>query len=53
MVSFEHITEAFKNYNFYYYTIPEQPYARLSPGQTTNHVFLQLHVPNAQHVPNH
>jgi len=35
MASFEHITEALKN--FYYYSLPEQPYAWLSPGQTTNH----------------
>jgi hypothetical protein len=52
MASFDHFTEAFINYSFYYYSIPEQLYAWLSPAQTTNHFFLQLHIPNP-HGPNH
>jgi hypothetical protein len=52
MAGFEHFNETNSNYNFYYhYSIPEQPYASFSPGQTTNHYFLQLHVPNPQHGP--
>jgi len=27
MTGFQHFTETFCNYNFYYYSIPEQPYA--------------------------
>jgi hypothetical protein len=27
MAGFEHFTETFSNYNFHYYSIPEQPYA--------------------------
>jgi hypothetical protein len=42
MAGFEHFTETFSNYNFHYYSIPEQPYAWFSNGQTTNHYFLQL-----------
>jgi len=53
MAGFEHFTETFGNYNFHYYYIPEQPYALFSTGQTTNPYFLQLHVPNPQHGPNH
>jgi hypothetical protein len=53
MVGFEHSTETFSNYNFDYYYIPAQPYARFSPGQTRKHYFLQLQVTNPQHSPNH
>jgi hypothetical protein len=53
MTGFERFTEIFSNYNFPYYSIPGQPYAQFSPGQTTNRYFLQLHVPNQQHGPNH
>jgi len=27
MAGFEHFTENFSNYNFHYYSIPEEPYA--------------------------
>jgi hypothetical protein len=53
MTGFEHFIETFCNYNFYYYFIPKQPYAWFSPAHTTNHYFLQLHVPNPQHSSNH
>jgi hypothetical protein len=52
MAGFEYITEAFNNYNFYYYSIPEQLHDWLSPGQTIKHFFLKLHVPIPQHGPN-
>ena len=51
MAGFEHFTETFSKYNFHYHSIPVQPYAWFSPGQTINHYFLQLHVPNPQHGP--
>ena len=53
MTGFEHFNETFSRYNFHYYSIPEQPYAWFSTGQTTNPYFLQLHVLNPQHGPNH
>jgi len=53
MTDFQHFTGTFSSYNLCYYSIPEQPYASFSPAQTTNHYFLQLHVPNPQHGSNH
>jgi hypothetical protein len=35
VAGFEHFTETFSNYNFYYYSIPEEPYSWFSTGQTT------------------
>ena len=37
-------TQKFSNYNLCYYSITEQPHGWFSPGQTTSHYFLQLHV---------
>jgi hypothetical protein len=47
MAGFEHFTETYSNYTFHYYSISEQPYASLSPGQTTNHYFPELHAPTS------
>lgn len=50
IASFEHITEAFNNYNFYYYSIPEQPYADCHLGR--QQITFPTTVPNPQHGPN-